>query len=557
MTPPDDRPPAGSTFGSTASSTMGISETTSLARTSSNVDALPTSESTDDSELAPGVAAPTFNIASTTDPSVVEHRTDIASVDVPIRLRLDPPSVPRPNHRICGRPDDVCARCWDGLFAEAFGLRHTDVHDDAASWSGGLPVRYLARRALDLPNLKLRMAKAEGRINVTVGIIQSKSETGKRNEERETEELAVVVNRTRRFNVSMTADNPIAAWMKKWAGTVRVEPENALAWARACIEECTLEHSTCKEFSEWARPEASLPTRLIDCSDPLHPRLADTRGWDPMRVQYAALSYVWGGDQPNRTTVDNLSTYLEGIDLTLIPKTIADAIRVAHALGIQYLWADSLCIIQDSREDKHRELRKMRDVYRHAYLTIDAANAHSASEGFLCDSDRVPMHTSDWLPFAWSSRHQGHPARLAELLDIGREAELTSYKGFSGAGMLAVQTHGSTGLRAWCLQETLMSGRCVRFSSEALQFKCRHFHQLRKSDTAYDAILGTITAPNVLFQPSTAPSLGSADWLTIHAAWANVVLEYSWRFLSYPEDKLVACAGLAEAFGNALGPRTE
>ncbi|KAI0657874.1 heterokaryon incompatibility protein-domain-containing protein [Cubamyces menziesii] len=276
-----------------------------------------------------------------------------------------------------------------------------------------------------------------------------------------------------------------------------------------------------------------------------------------MRVQYAALSYVWGGDQPNRTTVDNLSTYLEGIDLTLIPKTIADAIRVAHALGIRYLWADSLCIIQDSREDKHRELRKMRDVYRHAYLTIDAANAHSASEGFLCDSDRVPMHTSDWLPFAWSSRHEGHPARLADLLDIGREAELSSYKGFSGAGMLAVQTHGSTGLRAWCLQETLMSGRCVRFSSEALQFKCRHFHQLRKSDTAYDAILGTITAPNVLFQPSTAPSLGSADWLTIHAAWANVVLEYSWRFLSYPEDKLVACAGLAEAFGSALGPRTE
>lgn len=210
------RPTRSVLFGELAHTALG---------TSSNVDALPISESTDGSELAPGIlhaAAPTFNIASTTDPSVVEHRTDIASVDVPIRLRLDPPSVPRPNHRISGRPDDVCARCWDGLFAEAFGLRHTDVHDDAASWSGGYQYnvshdelltcqtsncvwyRFLGRNVFS-EMLGQFQAKAEGRINVTVGIIQSKSETGKRNEERETEELAVVVNRTRRFNVSMTA----------------------------------------------------------------------------------------------------------------------------------------------------------------------------------------------------------------------------------------------------------------------------------------------------------------------------------------------------------------
>ncbi|KAH9889088.1 hypothetical protein C8Q73DRAFT_709599 [Cubamyces lactineus] len=194
--------------------------------TSSNVDALPISESTDGSELAPGILhtpPPTFDIASTNDPSVAEARTDVASIEVPTGLRLDPPSVPRPNHRISGRPDDVCARCWDGLFAEAFGLRHTEVRDGVAgSWSGGYEYnvshdelltcqtsncvwyRFLGRGIF---SEMLVPIEAEGRswIKVGVGILESESETGKRSEERETEELAVVVNHTRKFNVSMTA----------------------------------------------------------------------------------------------------------------------------------------------------------------------------------------------------------------------------------------------------------------------------------------------------------------------------------------------------------------
>ncbi|KAI0658246.1 hypothetical protein C8Q70DRAFT_1055239 [Cubamyces menziesii] len=36
-----------------------------------------------------------------------------------------------------------------------------------------------------------------------------------------------------------------------------------------------------------------------------------------------------------------------------------------------------------------------------------------------------------------------------------------------------------------------------------------------------------------------------------------IVEDYSTRALSYPEDKLVACAGIAEAFGRALGSKTE
>lgn len=69
------------------------------------------------------------------------------------------------------------------------------------------------------------------------------------------------------------------------------------------------------------------------------------------RGRYLTLSYVWGGDQAHKTTSSNITTYEGGIDPTLIPLTIRDAIFVTNALGFRWLWVDSLCIIQDSDQD--------------------------------------------------------------------------------------------------------------------------------------------------------------------------------------------------------------
>ncbi|KAJ8456691.1 hypothetical protein ONZ51_g11976 [Trametes cubensis] len=139
-------------------------------------------------------------------------------------------------------------------------------------------------------------------------------------------------------------------------------------------------HERCRSLED----RIPLPTRLIDCSDPLCPRIIETKDLNTCDP-YIALSYVWGEAQPHRTTTDNLPSYMKSLDIALLPQTVRDAIRITHTLGVQYLWIDSLCIIQDSREDKHRELTKMRDVYLHAWLTIDAGNANRVSQGFLHD----------------------------------------------------------------------------------------------------------------------------------------------------------------------------
>ena len=110
--------------------------------------------------------------------------------------------------------------------------------------------------------------------------------------------------------------------------------------------------------------------------------------------------------------MSNVLDYTHSIDITHLPQTIIDAILVTHEIGLDYLWVDSLCIIQDDDHDKTRELARMRLIYRNAYITLCAASARGASEGFLQDRPAHPagisssMHDAV-LPFICGPDEQG------------------------------------------------------------------------------------------------------------------------------------------------------
>ncbi|KIJ55253.1 hypothetical protein M422DRAFT_219839 [Sphaerobolus stellatus SS14] len=86
----------------------------------------------------------------------------------------------------------------------------------------------------------------------------------------------------------------------------------------------------------------------------------------------------------------------EGIEVNRLPQSIKDAIKCTHGLKLRYLWIDSLCILQDSEEDKDSEIPRMCDIYHNAYVTIIAASARKVSEGFLQER-REPIDSE--LPF--------------------------------------------------------------------------------------------------------------------------------------------------------------
>ena len=111
------------------------------------------------------------------------------------------------------------------------------------------------------------------------------------------------------------------------------------------------------------------------------PRIYTTNPKSP--VKYAALSYCWGGDQESKTVRVRLEERCKGFPLAELPKTIQDAIVTARRLELPFLWVDAICIVQDDPADKKRELAIMDQIYSGALLTIVAARAGTANNGFL------------------------------------------------------------------------------------------------------------------------------------------------------------------------------
>jgi len=193
------------------------------------------------------------------------------------------------------------------------------------------------------------------------------------------------------------------------------------------------------------------PQRLIDlqAAEAGKIRLVATGNKD---TPYVTLSYCWGKNrtQPGRTTTPNMNQRLAApFDLNDQPKTIQEAVWVARNLGFRYLWADSLCIVQDDDNDKSVQIGDMHRIYSAAYLTISAARSNDSDHGFLanlCPPPSTAVRIKCLLPNYQAgsvilSKHTIHPDPLHQ--------------------------------RAWALQEHLLSNRLLIFGTNNLRGSCR------------------------------------------------------------------------------------
>ena len=158
---------------------------------------------------------------------------------------------------------------------------------------------------------------------------------------------------------------------------------------RALVDDCMANHPGCTQ--QQRGPEDSLlPSMLLRISGtPVSPsvRLEVVPQNTEHSIRYACLSYCWGGPQPGMTTLTRLPLYLKGIDLAAFPNTVLDGIRVTLSLGLEYLWVDAFCIVQDSGHGKNVELNKMSSIFAGAVCTVCAISSQAATEGFLASDD--------------------------------------------------------------------------------------------------------------------------------------------------------------------------
>ncbi len=170
-------------------------------------------------------------------------------------------------------------------------------------------------------------------------------------------------------------------------------------------------------------------------------------------IPYCALSHCWGGATDILVLKSsNLKALEREIDMRLLAKTFQNAIALTHALEIEFLWIDCLCIIQDSKEDWLHESARMGQIYEGAKCTIMAAAARNPHEGLF--QTRNPLSYS---PFMLT----GAPSNGLFMLPPGKNGTMDE-----------VTKAATLQTRAWTFQESFLSPRKLYFGPHGLYWSC-------------------------------------------------------------------------------------
>lgn len=228
--------------------------------------------------------------------------------------------------------------------------------------------------------------------------------------------------------------------------------------------------SSCKRYHELCTCtgiSAQLPSRILDVSAGVNNnevRLIETGG---QMERYATLSHCWGGKVSLRTTSWNLWWHKRGISWSSIPRTFQDAIHVTRAVGLKYLWIDSLCIVQDDKQDWEEESTKMASIYRGSEVTIVATRAPDSKAGFLGRRDATKKIITDCI---------SHGEEEPIVLSVRKTPEHSENPGLPLEEDPNAQRCPITE-RGWCYQERLLGTRLLHFTPSEVIFECQtEFH---------------------------------------------------------------------------------
>ncbi|KAL9066214.1 MAG: hypothetical protein Q9157_007222 [Trypethelium eluteriae] len=241
---------------------------------------------------------------------------------------------------------------------------------------------------------------------------------------------------------------------------------------------------------------------------------------------FAALSYVWGRSQPFVTNTENVSLLrthggIEKVSMEL-PTVIKDSIDLTRRLGLQYIWIDALCIIQDSPRSWKLNAENMDVIYGSAELTICAADGEDASAGLR------------------ATRKQDHNNKQ-EVDDCAPGVRLVVSR---SPEMYIKASKWNT--RAWTFQERLLSNRCLIFTAGRVYFQCR---STGMSEDIYADRQGVgwsldfVDAPAQMFKQLSQ----RAFWV-----YTKTVTLYTGRDLTNPEDILAAFSGMRNIMKNIM-----
>ncbi|RTE70047.1 hypothetical protein BHE90_015562 [Fusarium euwallaceae] len=390
--------------------------------------------------------------------------------------------------------------------------------------------------------------------------------------------------------------------------------EPSIRRVKSWLHDCSTAHSKCQERKKKLDDvvgRAVLPRRL------LHLGASSSKTWsivetdqDSKYSEYIALSHRWTPSTPvllrhnvvdfkrDDCTKTGEKSSDSGADACRVataqcvypddtlPKDYQTVIQLCRKLSVQYLWVDSLCIIQGPAGDFCQEAPKMMDIYRNASLTLSICWAFP--EDPTSDKRISPI-------IARSRPKRENRALLLSaiidllmpvakmLLDIGGRVLFIVLMRLPISPCLlficcflvqALQWHfplrlwgpypkpdlthafvkhedefskcvseAAINQRGWVFQERALSQRILYLGNDQLYWECDHL-TASEDDPGADSRDGCREFIHTRSLETSQVSEFTLKGLHF-LSWSRMMKDYSSKALTYDKDRLVAISGLA------------
>ncbi|KAF9870695.1 hypothetical protein CkaCkLH20_11797 [Colletotrichum karsti] len=340
--------------------------------------------------------------------------------------------------------------------------------------------------------------------------------------------------------------------------------DNCIQRIKMQIQQCTEDpekHSRClaslSGYQKLQPHDAELPTRLV--------RVIRTAGGSTdarleittpgQRGSYATLSHRWSQEtHRHRTLTSNLAAG-GGVKngMSGLSRLFQDAILICDKLDIEYIWIDSICIIQDDLEgDWKREALKLASYYQNSIVTI-AATSYHGDRGYFHPRSIGAVPPVVCLPYFDRS---GVPDGKIFLQPMSGRAQDAEYHRQVTTGPLLS--------RGWVFQEWILSRRVLCFTESGPVLHCQAVGPTF-SDGHIVAVPADVVASEKAssddregdpFPTRMLAAVDFSDPKQLALAWEEIVRGYTATNLTKPSDKLIALAGIASEFGGAFDATT-
>lgn len=347
-------------------------------------------------------------------------------------------------------------------------------------------------------------------------------------------------SQTKNFELAEKQFSPLAA---------QADSPKVFQLLNSWLDECQKRHSEkCAYVGELVlKHKFASPTRLLRVGEEAENIVLvlsaglkrDEGGFGP---SYTALSHCWGDPKSvPQTTKANLEQMMRvGLRHEELSPTFRHAVKIARELNIGWLWIDSLCIVQDDKADKDRELPLMEIIYSMAVCTLVASDSKDGTGG--CFFPRGPNPDM-------------HVRPCTKTFDEVRTKMSVTFQPYMTDWAQSI-TNGPLFSRGWCFQERQLSKRIIYFTKSQVLWECRAsiaseaYPQISswfsRSEPPFMAPPFRVTWARITDRTMLFNSFERVQpWLD---EWLRVVEAYSGKSLSKLEDRLPAIAGVAAHF---------